>query len=105
MIQGKNNFNFSWQTQTPIKLSTSEKYYLQFYLYYNCWETKYFFQFFTSDCYNVVDKLTIYMKGLQDTEFKIFKEFNFNYYYSSDKWNKINIGFDSKSKEYNVIFS
>ena len=52
----------NWETTSFIQLDKIGQFELQFYVFYNCYQTKSFFDFFASDCNDVQDRLTIYRK-------------------------------------------
>ena len=55
-------FSITWETTTEINVARSGRYKLEFFAFYNCYQKKGLFDFFKSDCADVLDRLTIYSK-------------------------------------------
>ena len=61
-----NTYEMSWEiaASSQIQLERIGQFQLQFYMFYNCYQKKSFFDFFASDCQDVQERLTIYKKSL-----------------------------------------
>ena len=96
-------FDINWELNTPISLPATGKYNLKFYLYYNCYESKPFISFFSTDCSTVKDRLTIYTKGLNGGSFNILKQYLFDKSSSINQWKEYNLDLDLDSTILYVI--
>lgn len=98
-------FDMSWETNIPAQLPRAGNYSLQFYVFYNCYQTKSLWDFFASDCNDVLDRATLYTKNnLNDIYTVVYikdlrKEGNVN-----NKWEFNQLNIYSNSNNLYVFF-
>ena len=85
----KETFSVSWETKFPITLPIDKIDYtfiLKYSYFYNCYQTKGFFEFTTTDCASVVDRLIIQTKTAEKEEYKTQKEFELKQINKTNRW-------------------
>ena len=81
-------FNINWETNSPIIIPISGNYTLKFFIFYNCFQT-YLDSF--SNCKDVKDKLTIYIKSYISDEYKVLNEYSLLKINNTNNWKEIKI--------------
>jgi hypothetical protein len=78
-------FSMNWETVKEINVPRNGRYKIEFFVFYNCYQKKGLFDFFKSDCSDVLDRLTIYSKtptGL----YQVVTQYDLDKSISMDSW-------------------
>lgn len=97
-------FDITWETTNGILLPRLGQFNLQFYGFYNCYQTKSLLDFFSSDCHDVKDRLTIYTKTSSNDLYSILYQLDLTKKDSKNSWQMYKLAFNATTNIIDVKF-